>query len=240
MNFVPFLQNMLNRKIRNQTGRRRSFSGIFRDAPLLQKRRRGSLKTPLPLVVIAFGFAAYLGFLLVSEYTDLTSPPVPPNQEEKKEKEQPKSPTSSPELLFVHNGTEDTGKCLDCHHLPDENSEQMYQEMSDSLGDLADLFAPSDYRESSAEIDLFADPDSFLKKGKTTKGPNNPLIPVGKFKGVATCLECHPQEEYSQQHEGHKFEPQQDCLICHSIHQSPYEPLLIKPKQDLCLLCHEK
>lgn len=240
MNFVPFLQNMLNSKIRGRTGGKPVFLGIFRDAPLRQKRRRGSLKTPLPLVFIAFGFAAYLGFLLVSEYADLASPPVPSTQDEKEEGKQPKSPTSSAAPLFVHNGTDDATKCLDCHHLPDENSERMYQEISDSLGDLADLFAPSDYNESRAEIDLFADPDSFLKKEKITKGPKNPLIQVGKFKGVATCLECHLQEEYSQQHEGHKLEPQQDCLICHSIHHSPYEPLLIKPKQDLCLLCHEK
>lgn len=52
------------------------------------------------------------------------------------------------------------------------------------------------------------------------------------------CVECHTTEAFETTHQ-HPADTLSDCTLCHRMHSSRREKLLLYPKDILCTQCHE-
>ncbi len=52
------------------------------------------------------------------------------------------------------------------------------------------------------------------------------------------CVECHTTEAFETTHQ-HPADSLTDCTLCHRMHSSRREKLLLYPKDILCTQCHE-
>jgi len=60
----------------------------------------------------------------------------------------------------------------------------------------------------------------------------------GPFLGDRSCLKCHPLKDFDRQHRGHRFEPYENCTMCHSPHKSVEKPLMKESYLKTCTRCH--
>lgn len=64
------------------------------------------------------------------------------------------------------------------------------------------------------------------------------LTAVGAAKPTASCLECHPPDQFELKH-SHPLDPLRNCTSCHAVHGAAHKGLLRAPAKKLCASCHD-
>ena len=138
--------------------------------------------------------------------------------------------------LFSHEGTNVETDCSNCHDkpaIPDANTVTILGEKV-SFDDLPKDIDPELLDETKFREAYGLPP----KDGKKLRLRDT--ISVGGFKGAEVCIECHTSEEFDIKHDGHVFQPLENCTLCHNMHDAENRFLLVdKPRDEICGQCHD-